>query len=50
MIKRPPCAEAPAAVDAKPLIRTRPDIMFSAAPGPALPCTVTEACLFIPAT
>jgi hypothetical protein len=31
-------------------MRTRPDIMFSAAPVPALPCTVMVACWFMPAT
>jgi DNA-binding NarL/FixJ family response regulator len=36
-------------VDAAALIaRTRPDIMFSATPGPALPCTVMLACMFMP--
>ena len=50
MISNPPCADAPAAVEANPLTCTRPDIMFSAAPGPAFPKTVTEACLFMPAT
>jgi hypothetical protein len=50
MISKPPWADAPAAVEAKPRTCTRPDIIFSAAPGPALPCTVTEACLFMPAT
>ena len=36
MTSSPPCAEAPAAVEAKPLTCTRPDIMFSAAPGPGV--------------
>ena len=30
--------------------RRVPDIMFSAPPGPALPCTVMFACLFMPPT
>ena len=41
--------EAPAATDAKPLTWTRPDIMFSATPVPALPWTSTVASLFMPA-
>ncbi len=28
---------------------TRPDMMFSASPGPAVPCTRTVASLFMPA-
>jgi hypothetical protein len=46
---RPPCAVAPADWEASPRTRTVPDIMFSATPTPALPCTVTVACWFMPA-
>ena len=35
---------------ARDMMRTDPDIMFSAAPGPALPFTVKCASLFMPAT
>ena len=40
---------APADWDALPLTQTVPLIMFSATPVPALPSTMTSACLFIPA-
>ena len=46
---RPPCAVAPADWLAFPSTTTSPDIMFSATPVPAFPCTRTVACLFIPA-
>ena len=46
---KPPWPVAPADWLALPVMRTVPDMMFSARPGPALPCTVTEACLFMPA-
>jgi hypothetical protein len=45
----PPCPVAPAYWLASPVIRTLPDIIFSATPGPADPCTVIVAFLFIPA-
>ncbi|WP_338715510.1 hypothetical protein [Streptomyces acidiscabies] len=49
MTSNPPCAVAPADCEAFPCTRTVPDIMFSATPVPALPCTVTVARWFIPA-
>ena len=49
MTSRPPQPVAPAACEASPFTCTRPDIMFSATPGPALPWTMTVACLFMPA-
>ena len=49
MTSRPPCAVAPAAWLASPFTWTRPDIMFSATPTPALPWTVTLARWFMPA-
>ena len=45
----PPCPVAPAYWLASPSITTRPDIMFSATPGPAEPATLTVACAFMPA-
>ena len=45
----PPWPVAPADWLALPVMRTPPDMMFSARPVPALPCTVTVACLFMPA-
>ena len=49
MTSRPPCPVAPADWLASPVMRTVPDIMFSATPVPALPSMVTLASLFIPA-
>ena len=46
---RPPRPVAPADWLALPSTTTAPDIMFSASPTPALPCTRTVACLFMPA-
>jgi len=46
---KPPRADAPADCEALPRTRTKPDIMFSATPGPACPLTTTSACLFMPA-
>ena len=46
---RPPLPVAPADWLASPFTVTRPDIMFSATPGPAEPCTVTAASRFMPA-
>ena len=46
---RPPWALAPADWLALRVTSTRPDIMFSATPTPALPSTRTCACSFIPA-
>jgi hypothetical protein len=43
MTSSPPCAVAPAALEAKPLTCTFPLIMFSATPVPALPLMVTVA-------
>ena len=40
MTSRPPRPVAPAYWLASPLTTTAPDIMFSATPGPAEPCTV----------
>ena len=48
-ISRPPQPVAPADCETSPFTCTRPDIMFSATPVPALPLMVTEACLFMPA-
>ena len=47
--RRPPCAVAPADWLALPSTTTRPDIMFSATPVPALPRTWTLARWFMPA-
>ena len=47
--RSPPQPVAPAACEASPFTCTWPDIMFSATPRPALPCTITVACLFMPA-
>ena len=47
--RRPPRPVAPAYWLTSPLTTTLPDIMFSAAPGPAEPCTTMVACLFMPA-
>ncbi len=44
----PPRPVAPAACEALPFTRTVPDIMFSATPTPAWPCTVICASLFMP--
>ena len=49
MTSRPPQPVAPADCEASPFTCTRPDIMFSATPVPALPLIVTVACLFMPA-
>ncbi len=49
MTSRPPCPVAPADWEASPRTLTSPDIMFSATPTPALPCTVTVARWFMPA-
>ena len=49
MCSSPPWAVAPAAWLALPSTVTRPDIMFSATPCPALPVTRTVACWFMPA-
>ena len=46
---RPPRPVAPADCEASPFTCTRPDIMFSATPVPALPLMVIAACLFMPA-
>ena len=46
---RPPRPVAPADWLALPSTTTVPDMMFSARPTPALPCTRTVACLFMPA-
>jgi hypothetical protein len=40
---------APADCDALPSTTTVPDMMFSATPTPALPCTRSVACWFMPA-
>ena len=45
----PPRPVAPADWEVLPSTITVPDMMFSATPTPALPCTRTVACLFIPA-
>ncbi len=45
----PPWPVAPADWLALPSTTTLPDMMFSATPTPALPCTRTVACLFMPA-
>ena len=45
----PPRPVAPADWDVLPSTITVPDMMFSATPTPALPCTRTVACLFMPA-
>ena len=47
--RRPPRPVAPADWLTFPSTTTRPDIMFSAIPVLALPCTRTVARLFIPA-
>ena len=49
MTRRPPRPVAPAYCEASPSITTVPDIMFSATPGPAEPCTVTVPPSFMPA-
>ena len=49
MTSRPPRPVAPADWLAFPSTTTRPDIMFSASPVPAFPCTRTVASLFMPA-
>ena len=49
MTSRPPCAVAPADWPALPPTSTRPDIMFSATPTPALPWMRTVAGWFMPA-
>ncbi len=47
-ISIPPRPEAPAPCEQLPVTWIRPDIMFSPTPGPAWPCTVIEASLFMP--
>jgi hypothetical protein len=46
---RPPRPVAPADCEALPSTITVPDMMFSATPTPAFPCTRTVASLFMPA-
>ena len=47
-ISMPPRPEAPAPCEQLPVTCTRPDIMFSATPGPAWPWMVMWASLFMP--
>ena len=47
---RPPWPEAAVHSEALPLMRTLPDMMFSATLHPTLPYTWMRACLFIPPT
>ena len=49
MTSVPPCPVAPALWLASPRTWTKPDIMSSATPTPALPWTITVARLFMPA-
>ena len=49
MRSSPPRPVAPADWLASPATCTKPDIMFSATPVPALPWISTVACLFMPA-
>ena len=49
MRRSPPQPVAPADCEASPFTCTRPDIMFSATPVPALPLIVIVASLFMPA-